>query len=248
MLARFEGRRVAHLTDSQAMCHIIERGSRNRLLQPLVVEATLALRRWGIQVEALWRSRTEGVIRVADLGSRDYHQDDVSFDFDTFARVVSEFGPFDVDCFAASHNKKAVRFFSRLEVLGSEGTDFFLQSLSRGDNHWVFPPPGRLCEAALHLEEQGVAGVMVVPVWPSSSFYSFFWPDGRHCARWVTDMMLVTPMYMCGPHVKSGAFRARKSFDTAVLRVDFVHHDKERVHESRRSSHLCLEGGCEGCC
>ena len=248
VLARFEGKRVAHLTDSKAMCYIIERGSRNRRLQPMVVEATLALRGWGIHMEALWRSRDEGVIRVADLGSRDYHHDDISFDFQTFSMVVERFGEFDVDCFAASHNKKAVRFFSRLEVLGSAGTDFFLQSLHQGDNHWVFPPPGKLCEAALHLEEQGVAGVMVVPVWPSSSFFSFFWPDGRHCAGWVVDMMLVRPAYVCGPHVKLGAFRARGSFFTAVLKVDFVRYSGEGFHVARCCRHLCLKGGCVGCC
>ena len=247
VLARFEGKRVAHLTDSKAMCYVIERGSRNRMLQPLVVEATLALRRWGIQMEALWRSRDEGVIRVADLGSRDYHHDDISFDFDTFAEVVSRFGEFDVDCFAASHNKKAVKFFSRLEVLGSSGTDFFLQSLGREDNHWLFPPPGKLCEAALHLEEQGVAGVMVVPVWPASSFFSFFFPDGRHCADWVRDMMMVRPIYVCGPHVKLGAFRARGSFYTAVLKVDFRSYSRERFYVARCSEHLCLRGGCGGC-
>ena len=248
VLARFEGKRVTHLTDSKAMCFVIERGSRNKLLQPMVVETTLALRRWGIHMEAIWRSRDEGVIRVADLGSRDYHEDDVSFDFDTFSRVLDRFGEFEVDCFAASHNKKAVKFFSRLDVLGSAGGDFFLQRLYREDNHWVFPPPGKLCEAALHLEEQGVAGVMVVPVWPASSFFSFFWPDGRHCAAWVRDMMLVTPSFVCGPQVRLGAFRTRRSFFTAVMQVDFRQRGKEDFHVARCSRHLCLRGGCGVCC
>ena len=248
VLKRFQGRRVTHLTDSKAMCFIVEKGSRNLKLHPMVVEATLALRKWGVRVEAMWRSREEGVIRLADLGSRDYHEDDVSLDFDTFLQVIERFGQFDVDCFASAFTKKAVRFFSRLEVLGTSGVDFFLQGLDPRDNHWVFPPPSKLCEATLHLQEQGVSAVMVVPVWPASSFYSFFWPDGRHGAAWMQDIMLVQPHFVCGPLVRSKAFRGRRSFTTAVIKVSFVDWDSRRFHEARVERRVCLEGGCSECC
>ena len=248
VLRKFEGRMVTHLTDSKAMCYIVEKGSRNPKLHPMVVEVTLALREWRIKVEARWKSREEGIIRIADLGSRDYHEDDVSLDFDTFMQVVERFGVFDVDCFASSFTKKAVRFFSRLDVLGTAGVDFFLQELREEDNHWVFPPPGKLCEATLHLREQGVAAVMVVPVWPASSFYSFFWPDGRHCAEFVEDMMIVQPHFVCGPLVRSKSFRGRRSFYTAVFKVSFRGKGSKRLHRSRVERLLCLEGGCRECC
>ena len=61
-------------------------------------------------------------------------------------------------------------------------------------------------------------------------------------------MMLVRPAYVCGPHVKLGAFRARGSFFTAVLKVDFVHYSGEGFHVARCCRHLCLKGGCMGCC
>ena len=247
VLEKFKGKMVTHLTDSKAMCFIVEKGSRNPKLHPMVVEATLALRKWGVRVEAMWRSREEGVIRVADLGSRDYHEDDVSLDYDTFLRVVERYGQFDLDCFASAFTKKAVRFFSRLDVLGTSGVDFFLQKLDPRDSHWLFPPPSRLCEATLHLQEQGVAGVMVVPVWPASSFYSFFWPDGVHGAAWVQDMMLVQPHFVCGPLVRSKSFRGRRSFYTAVIKVSFIGWDSSRFHEARVEKRVCLAGGCGEC-
>ena len=83
MLERFANSTVAHYTDSAAMASIVTKGSRNPKLHPMVLEVALALRRYGITVEAVWRSREDGLIQWADRGSRDFHQDDVSLDFDT---------------------------------------------------------------------------------------------------------------------------------------------------------------------
>jgi hypothetical protein len=127
VLRRFAGCRIAHYTDSQAMASIISKGSRNVRLQPLVVEAVLALRGAGIVMEAVWMSRESGVIEYADRGSRDFHPDDISLDFDSMAEIYSSFGTFDIDTFATDSNKKAVQFFSRLDVPGSSGTNFFHQ-------------------------------------------------------------------------------------------------------------------------
>ena len=126
-LRRFAGCRVAHYTDSQAMASIVSKGSRNTRLQPMVVEAVLALREAGIVMEAVWKSREDGVIEYADRGSRDFHPDDISLDFDSMVKIYSSFGTFDIDTFATDSNKKALRFFSRMDVPGSSGTNFFHQ-------------------------------------------------------------------------------------------------------------------------
>ena len=74
ILGRFSGCRVAHYTDNKAVAAIVSKGSRNPRLQPLVVETVLALRSAGIVLEAVWRSREDGLIKFADLGSRDFHR------------------------------------------------------------------------------------------------------------------------------------------------------------------------------
>ena len=213
-LNKFKGMRVAHHTDSQALVHILGKGSRNRKLQPMVMEAFLKLREYGVIVEPVWLSREDGVIKYADLGSRDFHSDDISLDTITFQKVVKRFGTFTVDGFASASNAKCVKFFSKLDVPGSSGIDFFMQRLSQEDNHWLFPPIRRLCQALMHLVFWKAAGVMVIPVWPRSSFYPFFFPDGKHLASWVVDVMWIRLYFVCGPLVQS---KCLKSFDTAVI-------------------------------
>ena len=82
---------------------------------------------------------------------------------------------------------------------------------------------------------------MVVPVWPNSSFYGVFWPDGFHAAEFITEMFLVQPFFICGPLVTGNGMRGRKAYQTAILKVDF------RVGEGRSGQKKCLVGGCWGC-
>ena len=88
MLKRFSGSRISHYTDNKAVAGIIAKGSRNPRLQPLVVQTVLALRGAGIVLEAVWRSREDGMIKLADLGSRDFNKDDISLDFETMSQVL----------------------------------------------------------------------------------------------------------------------------------------------------------------
>ena len=97
------------------------------------------------------------------------------------AEVYGVFRDFDVDTFALASNTTGKRFFSRLDVPGSASVDFFHQSLDPRESHFYFLPPSKSVIALRHFKGQGVAAVMVVPVWPNSSFYRVFWPDGFPC-------------------------------------------------------------------
>ena len=48
---------------------------------------------------------------------------------------------------------------------------------------------------------------MVVPIWPNSSFYSVFWPDGQHFAGFVLHQDIVQPYFLVGPLVTGGGMR-----------------------------------------
>ena len=133
------------------MMFIIAGGSRNKKLHKLVVETVLALRRFNILLEPVWISRDSDIIKYADMGSKDFHKDDIELDFETFQEAVLWFGKFTVDCFASASNAKCKKFFSRRAAPGSSGVDFFMQSLRKDDNHWVFPPVGVLCQVVWHL-------------------------------------------------------------------------------------------------
>ena len=151
------------------------KGSTNPRLQPLVMEAVLALRNAGIVVDTVWRSREDGKIKIADKGSRDFHTDDVSLDFDSMTVILDAYGEFEVDTFASATNSKGRLFYSRLDVPGSAGMDFFHQTLGKGVNYFCFPPPYLLVDALQHFRLHEASAVMVVPIWANSSFYSTFW-------------------------------------------------------------------------
>ena len=66
--------------DNQAMAQVIAKGSRNRHLQPLIVNTVLALRNHGIKMTSVWKSRDDKIINFADARSRDFHADDISME------------------------------------------------------------------------------------------------------------------------------------------------------------------------
>ena len=88
------------------------------------------------------------------------------------------------------------------------------------------------------------SAVVVVPVWPQSSYFSKIWPDGRHVAKFVTEMMFMQPYFECGPQVTSNGLRGRRPFYTAVLRVNF---SASYLWDSDICYQLCLRYGCEEC-
>ena len=90
-----------------------------------------------------------------------------------------------------------------------------------------------------HLRCQ-VSAVLVVPVWAGASFYSTFWPDGKHAAGFVSKMEFVNPFFECGPLVTGSSMRGFKSYRTAVMRVDFT-------KPPRKNKRFCLSGGCGEC-
>ena len=163
----------------------------------------------------------------------------MSLDFETMLDIVGVFGDFDVDTFASAANSKGKRFFSRLDVPGSAGVDFFHQTLDERESNFCFPPPSKLVAALEHFRGQGVAAVMVVPVWPASS-YNIFWPDGVHAAVFVSGMLIVQPYFVCGPLVNGNGMRGRKTYRTAVMKVDF----RRGAGRSARGGRLCLMDGC----
>ena len=66
-----------------------------------------------------------------------------------------------------------------------------------------------------------VTALIVTPIWPMSSFYNVFWPDGRHTAPFVTKMIVTQPFFICGPLVNGNGMRGRRPYMTAIMLVNF---------------------------
>ena len=85
---------------------------------------------------------------------------------------------FSVCGFASGSNSKCARFFPKRFTLGTGGVDFFMQELSSEDFFWLFLPVNLLCKTVEHLALFRTSGVLLLSVWPKSSFFSYFFQVG----------------------------------------------------------------------
>ena len=97
--------------------------------------------------------------------------------------TLSVTGKFFVCGFASGSNSKCARFFPKRFTLGTGGVDFFMQELSSEDFFWLFLPVNLLCKTVEHLALFRTSGVLLLPVWPKSSFFSYFFSRGQAFAR-----------------------------------------------------------------
>ena len=103
----------------------------------------------------------------------DYDWQIIRFLFVQFERLLY---PHTVDdCFANHYNFKISWFFLKFWTLGCTGIDLFIQSLSI-KNCLVFLPACLVSKTFHYMFEQEEVGsiLMVVPFWPSSSFWLLF--------------------------------------------------------------------------
>ena len=243
-LERFRGWKLVHYTDNKATAAIVAKGSKQPHLQELIRDTIMKMREFEVEIECVWKSREDELIRWADGGSREFYADDIELDFDSMAFIYHHFGDFDIDCFASRLNNKGRCFFSRRDGEGAAGLDFFSQKLFPENTHFCFPSPSSLVLAKRHFERYEVSAVMVVPIWPSSTFFSTFFPDGKHAAKFVTKMRRLQPIFICGPLVRSNGMRGRKSYITAVLKVDFR---RGVARRGVQEEEFCILGGCNAC-
>ena len=89
-----------------------------------------------------------------------------------------------------------------------------------------------------------MTAIIVTPIWPGSSFYNVFWPDGRHTAPFVAEMIVTQPFFICGPLVNRNGMRGRRPYKTAVMLVNFR---QNAPKQNPPGSSKCLQGGWEEC-
>ena len=102
--------------------------------------------------------------------SRLIHFDDWQITQYFFLSLEELWGAHTVDCFADFYIAKLSRFFSRFWSPGASGIDFFAQELS-SENCLVVPPVSLVARVIHYLSLQKAMATLVVPSWPSSSFW-----------------------------------------------------------------------------
>ena len=167
----------------------------------------------------------------------------------TLAFLLSHFYylPLEVDCMSEKEFKKCERYFYRFPDKFAEGRNFFAQSLNSHTIYYCFPPPSLIHPTILHFLKFGCKGLLLVPLWPSSSYWTLIAPDGVHLGQWCVSVLRFQPSgFLVCPAVTSTTFKEGR-MEMLGIHFDFFNLSVEDLSKPRRSRSNCLEGGCSLC-
>ena len=248
IIEKLRGHSIVHLTDNQAVSEICAKGSKKPHLQKIALDIYKNCKDYKVTLEVLWRPRSHPLLVFADQGSKSFDQSSYSLDFQSFGILVSVFDDvqISVDCFAEAWNAKCAKYFSKLEDPRAAGTNFFSQFLWQHETYYAFPPPGLISATILHLHQFGVRGLLIIPYWPSCSFWTNVAPDGRHVASWGQQILRFRPSgWLWDSNIRSQTFQNPPSFDIVVIKFDFSNVNDLNV--SKVSPTNCVSFGCHRC-
>ena len=174
--ASLTGKVVKVFTDSKNAASISAKGSNSLRLHVLALEIFAYCAAHDISIEVEWIPRS--LNSYADSVSRVIDYDDWAVSTIFFHHVSSIFGPFDVDRFASSLSAKCDRFYSKFWCPGCEDVDAFSASWG-GVNNYLVPPVFLVARTLAHLETSCARGTLIVPKWPSASFWPYLFPLGH---------------------------------------------------------------------
>ena len=166
---------IKWFTDNQAVVSIVNKGSMRMHLHELALKIFELANSNNVNIDICWLSRNDNI--EADLISRTIDRDDWGVSASFFKFLDFCWGPHSIDRFADELNAKTSRFNSRFRTIGSEGVDDFAFNWS-GENNWLVPPIYLIIKCIKHLCASKAMGTLIVPYWPSASFWPFLvYPD-----------------------------------------------------------------------
>ncbi|XP_045208922.2 uncharacterized protein LOC123560830 [Mercenaria mercenaria] len=163
-----KGKSVKWFSDSQSCVHIVQSGSTKPELQEESLKIFELCLKWNIDMKIQWVPREQN--SVADDISKLNNTDEWEVTDDFFRFVDSLWGPHNVDRFASSQNRKLKLYNSKFLDFDTEAIDAFTQDWS-GCNNWLVPPIRLVSRTIFHLLHYGAVGTLIVPKWPSASFW-----------------------------------------------------------------------------
>ena len=203
--------------DNFSASRILSVGSTKISLHNLAVDIFYHCIRYNIKLIPRWIPREQNTI--ADYYSKMTDSDDWTIDLASFTLINSRFGHFTVDRFSSDTNNKLPIFNSSCYVPGTSGVNAFTMDWSH-HNNWLCPPISLIISVIKHLRLCGAEGTLLVPVWPSSSFWPILYPNGTTMASFVKDFMIVDPFYIST--VTTSVFSGHQSFKSIALKISFA--------------------------
>ena len=243
----WKGLRILHLTDNRGVEAITHISSSKIHLQNLALEVFNGCKEKGIHLEVQWRPRDNYLLAHADRGSKSFDASSFSLAGESFGAMMEYFPevPIEVDGMAEWWNRKSSVYFSRDEDIHAAGTNFFAQEINLNWSLYIFPPAGLIVPVILHLAHFKSKGLIIIPAWPSASFWLKIAPDGRHLAGWAEKFLRFRPDMVSDINIQSGTFKSPLTFD--ILAVKFNFNARRDLYGPRLSHETCLSYGCDDC-
>jgi hypothetical protein len=160
-------------TDSQAAVACVLKGSRKPETQEWAFKIALLASELGTQIIPVHLRREDPRIQKADEGSKGLNTDNWSIDAFSFDQLNQVYN-FDFDVFASFGNAKVPRFCSLFYHESAQAVEAFSLSWSQLGMLWVCPPVSLLIQVYHKICSSVCKGVLVLPMWKTASFYSFF--------------------------------------------------------------------------
>lgn len=165
---KLDGQRILILSDNDAAQCIVNKGGS---MAPQAHEVVRKILWWAllrhIDLHAEWIPREDNVF--ADKLSKAVYSCDWKLNPDVFHGLAQRFGPFRTDLFASDTNAQLPRFFSMHHAPGTAGVNAFAQAW--GQREWCNPPFAIIGRVVNHAERCHASMCMIVPFWPSASWW-----------------------------------------------------------------------------
>ena len=189
-LSDLKNKTIKWHTDNQNCVSIINKGSTKMHLQHLAYDIFKTCSKHGITLIPTWVPRSENC--KADFLSKIIDVEDWETSLSFFSYMDTLWGPHTIDRFANYRNKKTDRFNSRFWNPGSEAVDAFSQNW-KTDNNWLVPPISLVAKSILHCIMCKANGTLIVPKWPSSSFWTLIFKRNLEYQPYVIDVLEFSP-------------------------------------------------------
>lgn len=177
---------VTFYTDNQNAVSIVHKGSKIKELQEISLDIFDCCRVQNISLNIKWIPREQN--EKADLLSRIIDVDDWGISRDFFNFLDELWGPHTYDRFANMDNAKLTVFSSLYWNPGTSAIDAFTCHWAN-ENNWIVPPVGLVPKCINHLLICKAKGTLIVPNWPSSSFWPLIFAEGLSYKPYVVDVL-----------------------------------------------------------
>lgn len=221
LLTQLSGKNLKWFTDNQNVVSIVSKGSTKTVLQALALDIFRICLKYNVNLEMVWIPRLEN--EKADYLSRIVDLDDWGISAYIFDLIESLWGPHEIDWFASDDNFKLTVFYSRFWNVYSTGMDAFRVDW-RGVNGLFVPPVSLIPRVLVYMRQCKAFGTLILPYWPSASFWPILCPSGKQfitAVRDFIDLPTNKEAYISGKSNKAIFGNVDLTFRMLALRLDF---------------------------